>query len=263
MPTTTAGEYPDAQSEVPHRIAPSILAGVLDPKATEELVVVGAGFGRTGTTSLKRALEMLGLGPCYHMQTAMTRPGHSRFWIRAKKAGSRADFRRFFLGYRAVVDWPACEFYRELMVAFPNAKVVLTVRDADAWYDSTKDTLFAVQDVLPWWFPRSVLRMQDAVIWQGRLRGRFLHRESAIAIYKEHIAEVQRTVPADRLLVYRVDQGWGPLCAFLGLPEPRGIPFPRINDRNYFRRVLLGFRVANWAVPTAVLSLALALLLLA
>jgi len=128
------------------------------------LVLIGAGFGRTGTTSLQRALESLGLGPCYHMQTAMMRPGHARFWIRARIGDVTADdFRRFFRGYRATVDWPACEFYRELMAAFPDAKVLLNVRDADAWYDSTRSTLFAVKDALPWWFPPSVLRMQDAV----------------------------------------------------------------------------------------------------
>jgi hypothetical protein len=227
--------------------------GVNTDRKTEELTLIGAGFGRTGTTSLRRALELLGLGPCYHMQTAMTRPGHAQFWIRAK-ADPPADFRDFFRGYRATVDWPACEFYRELMDAFPPAKVLLNVRDPDAWYDSTRETLYAVKDALPWWFPLPVLRMQDDLIWNGRFNGRFSDREAAIAAYLAHIADVRRTVPRERLLEYDVRQGWGPLCAFLELPEPVGVPFPRINDRKYFRCVLLAFRIANWAVPAAVLA---------
>jgi len=219
----------------------------------DQLALIGAGFGRTGTTSLKQALELLGLGPCYHMRVAMSRPGHARFWIRAK-TDPAVDFRQFFRGYRATVDWPACEFYREIMATFPDAKVLLTVRDPEAWYESTKETLFAVEHALPWWFPRSILRMQDVVIWQGRLHGQFLDRESTLAAFNSHIEEVRRAVPPERLLEYRIEQGWGPLCDFLGLPVPVGIPFPRINDRKYFRRVLLGLRIANWAVPLGVLA---------
>lgn len=231
------------------------------PTGTREdgLILIGAGFGRTGTTSLKQALELLGLGPCYHMQTAMTRPGHARFWLRARSGEVNAEgFRRFFRRYRATVDWPACQFHRELMAAYPHAKVLLNVRDADAWYDSTKQTLFAVKDALPWWFPRSVLRMQDAVIWDGCMQGRFEEREAAIAAFHAHIDEVRSSVPPERLLEYRVEQGWQPLCAFLGVPVPAGVPFPRVNDRQYFQRVLLGFRIANWAVPMAVIAAAVA-----
>ena len=230
-------------------------------ESANELRLIGASFGRTGTTSLQQAIESLGLGPCYHMQTAMTRPGHARFWIRARNGDVTADdFRRFFRGYGATVDWPACEFYRELMAAFPNAKVLLSLRDPDAWYDSTRSTLFAVKDALPWWFPPSVLRMQDAVVWNGRLGGQFANRERAIAAYEAHIDEVRRTVPAGRLLEYRVEQGWGPLCEFLGVPEPDGVAFPRSNDRKYFARVLRMFRIVNWAVPLGLLAL-LALLI--
>ena len=219
------------------------------------LLLIGAGFGRTGTTSLKQALERLGLGPCYHMQTAMTRPGHARFWIRARGGGLTAeDYRRFFAGYRSTVDWPACEFYCELMAAYPQAKVLLNLRDADAWYDSTRATLFAVKDALPGWFPQSVLRMQDAVIWDGWMGGRFTDRAAALAVYDAHIREVRRAVPAERLLEYRVEQGWPPLCEFLGVPVPDGVPFPRVNDRRDFERMLRMFRLANWAAPLAVVG---------
>lgn len=222
--------------------------------AVEEpaLHVIGAGFGRTGTTSLARALELLGYGPCYHMQVTMTRFWQTRFWRRAR-AGAAVDYRRFFRRYRATVDWPSCEFYRELMAVFPEAKLLLGVRDPDAWYDSVHETLWAVQRAWPWWWPRSVLRMQDEVIWRGRFGGAFADRAQALAVYAAHLDEVRRTVPPGRLLEYRVSEGWAPLCAFLDRPVPADLPFPVLNDRRFFRRVLLALRVANWLPPAAAL----------
>ena len=114
--------------------------------------MIGAGFGRSGTTSLRAALHRLGYEPCYHMQSAMTHTSHLRFWVRAK-AGEPVDFVWFFRRYRAVVDWPACEFYPALMAAFPEARVVLNVRDPEAWYDSTRETLWIIDQVPPWWLP--------------------------------------------------------------------------------------------------------------
>ena len=124
------------------------------------LEVIGAGFGRSGTMSLRRALEMLGYAPCYHMQVTLTHYAHMKFWVRAQ-AGEPVDYRRFFRRYRATVDWPACEFWRELTQAYPDAKVVLNVRDPEAWYDSMVETIWAIQPVFPWWFPRVVRQMHD------------------------------------------------------------------------------------------------------
>lgn len=207
--------------------------------------VIGAGFGRTGTTSLARALEILGYAPCYHMQVAMTRPLHPRFWIRARN-GAPVDFRRFFRRYRAVVDWPACEFHERLVDDFPGARVVLTLRDPAAWYESTRETLWTIDRQWPRWFPQSVRRMHDEVIWNGRFDGRFADRAHAIATYEAHLAEVRRTVPPARLLEFDVREGWEPLCAFLGRPVPADRPFPRLNDRQWFSRVLLALRCAAW-----------------
>lgn len=215
--------------------------------------VIGAGFGRSGTTSLRAALHRLGYGPCYHMQSAMTHPSHLKFWIRAK-AGEPVDFKRFFRRYRAVVDWPACEFYPALMAAFPHAKVVLNVRDPAAWYDSARGTLWVIDQVLPWWFPKGMRQMHEDVIWQGRFRGEFLDRAKAIAVYDAHLEEVRRTVPADRLLVFNVTEGWQPLCAFLGKPVPQHEPFPHHNDRAFFRRVILTLRLVTWLVPAMLLA---------
>jgi hypothetical protein len=218
--------------------------------ASTGLLVIGAGFGRTGTTSLKRALERLGHGPCYHMQTAMTRPGHSRFWLEARRRDG-ADFRRFLRRYRAAIDWPACEFHRELLEAFPDAKVILTTRPPDAWYASVRETLWEIDQALPWWFPPSILRMHEEVIWQARFGGRFLDRDHAIAVYRIHMQQVRDTVPADRLLELEVGQGWEPLCRFLDCPVPAE-PYPRLNDRRLFRRLIRALRVAQWAVPLVV-----------
>ena len=150
------------------------------------LQVIGAGFGRSGTTSLRKALHMLGYDPCYHMQTAMTHYSHMQFWVRAR-AGEPVDYQQFFRRYKAVVDWPACEFYKELMAAFPEAKVVLNVRDPEQWYDSVIDTLWVIQRVLPWWFPKVMRQMHDDVIWQSRFNGQFTDRAKTIAVYKAHL----------------------------------------------------------------------------
>lgn len=218
----------------------------------EGLRVIGAGFGRTGTTSLMKALGILGVGPCYHMRVAMTRPGHAKFWIRAR-AGEPVDYQRFFRGFRSAVDWPACEFYRELMTIYPDTKVLLTLRDPDAWYESMLETLWAVRDALPWWYPKSVARMHEEVFWQSRFNGEFANRKRTIGVYLSHIEEVRRTVPPDRLLEFRIEEGWGPLCHFLEIPVPEGVSFPRANDRAVFRKLLLALRIAEWAVPVVVL----------
>jgi hypothetical protein len=217
------------------------------------LQVIGAGFGRCGTTSLRAALRTLGYDPCYHMQTALTHYPHLRFWIRAR-AGEPVDYRRFFRRYRAAVDWPVCEFYRDLMALYPDAKVVLNVRDPGAWYDSVRDTLWVIDQILPWWFPSRMRQMHDDVIWNGRFQGRFLDRSWAIEVYQKHLADVRSTVPPERLLEFDVRQGWQPLCAFLDRPVPPNVPFPRLNDRRWFRRVLLALRLAEWLVPALLLA---------
>jgi hypothetical protein len=216
------------------------------------LEVIGAGFGRSGTMSLRRALEMLGYAPCYHMQVTLTRYAHMKFWVRAR-AGEPVDYRRFFRRYRATVDWPACEFWRELTKAYPDAKVVLNVRDPEAWYDSMVETIWAIQPLFPWWFPKVVRQMHDDIIWNARFNGEFEDRERTIAAYRAHVEEVRAHVSPERLLVYDVAEGWEPLCRFLGRPVPAGAEFPRLNDRRFFRRVMLVLRVAEWAVPAVLL----------
>lgn len=224
-----------------------------DKPRGDKLQVIGAGFGRSGTTSLRKALHMLGYDPCYHMQTAMTHYSHMQFWVRAR-AGEPVDYQQFFRSYQAVVDWPACEFYKELMAAFPQAKVVLNVRDPEQWYDSVIDTLWVIQRVLPWWFPKVMRQMHDDVIWQSRFNGEFTDRAKTIAVYKAHLDEVRRSVPPERLLVFNVNEGWRPLCEFLGKPVPENAPFPYLNDRRFFRRVIRALSILEWLGPALVLA---------
>lgn len=218
----------------------------------DTLGVIGAGFGRSGTTSLRKALQILGYAPCYHMRVALLRNSHMAFWIRAK-AGERVDYREVLGACRATVDWPACEFYRELMAAFPEAKVLLNVRDPEAWYDSMVETIWAIQRVFPRWLPRNVWKIHDDLIWNSRFAGEFTDRAKTIERYREHVDEVRQHVPPDRLLVYDVEEGWAPLCKFLGVPAPERVPFPRLNDRLYFRRVMVGLRVLEWLLPVNLL----------
>lgn len=213
--------------------------------------VIGAGFGRTGTLSLKAALEELGFARCYHMVDVLGRMEDARTWDAAAR-GETVDWDRLFEGYRATVDWPACTFYRELMERYPEAKVILTVRDPDRWYDSALQTIFFVRDAFPRWASRIFaqrrifLQMVDRVVWEGTFHGRFADRALAIETFRKHNEQVRREVPEGRLLVYEVGQGWEPLCRFLGVPVPEGKPFPRLNDAAEFRaRIEKGARVVR------------------
>ncbi|MGA7672582.1 MAG: sulfotransferase family protein [Nitrolancea sp.] len=198
--------------------------------------VIGAGFGRTGTYSLKVALEMLGFGPCYHMVEVFQNPEHVATW-QAAGDGQPVDWKALLDGYHAAVDWPACRFYADLMDVFPDAKVLLTVRDPEKWHTSVMNTIHPrnndeSDD------PKSLAqrRMTTSVIWDGTFNGRLDEKDYAIGIYERHIEEVKQRVPADRLLVYQVSEGWEPLCRFLDVPVPTDTPFPRLNDTESFRQ---------------------------
>jgi hypothetical protein len=191
--------------------------------------IIGAGFGRTGTASLQQAFEHLGY-PCYHMQEVMSayRRGHVEQWD-AAVTGHDINWQALFSGYEATVDFPACVFYRELMEAFPDALVVLSVRDPQRWWASYSKLLGLVSktrlfNFVPMFrrFGAMNLHMIDYVF------GGSMDKDVCIARYKQHIDEVKATVPEDRLLVYSVTEGWEPLCRFLGHSLP-AIPFPHAN----------------------------------
>ena len=201
--------------------------------------VIGAGLGRTGTLSLKAALEELGFAKCYHMGEVLARMDDARTWDAAVR-GEPVDWDRLFAGYRATVDLPGCLFYRELLEKYPEAKVILTVRDPERWYDSMRQTIYFAHNAFPRWAavlnPRMrVFRRMIDGLWERMFRGRFEDRAFAIDVFNRHNEQVRRDIPADRLLVYEISQGWDPLCAFLGLPVPEGKPFPHLNDAAEFR----------------------------
>ncbi|MCC6313356.1 MAG: sulfotransferase family protein [Thermomicrobiales bacterium] len=219
------------------------------------LQVIGAGFGRTGAYSLKAALERLGFDPCEHMIDLFAHPERFALWLQAaeqKQRGGAIDWDLLFADYRATVDWPGAYFWRELARAYPNAKVILTVRDPERWYDSAAHTIFrvrralgsgpiaqALQGAVGAVSPNAAdgLRMVEETIWQGTFDGRFGDRRHAIAVYEAHNAAVERTIAPDRLLVYNVGEGWEPLCRFLGVPVPDE-PFPHLNDAAEFERLV-------------------------
>ena len=206
--------------------------------------MIGAGFGRTGTTSLEAALEQLGFGPSYSMEDSLQSPEQVEAWHSAAR-GEPVEWRTLLKGYRSALDWPAASFYEELMEAYPEAKVVLTVRDPESWYESTMNTIYGVPRTVYASPVLSLMRlfatrtsratqMTEGVIWQGTFSGRFEDREHAIGVFERHIEEVKERVPPEKLLVYSVKQGWEPLCEFLGVEEPADKPFPHLNDTKSF-----------------------------
>ncbi|WP_405738307.1 sulfotransferase family protein [Streptomyces sp. NBC_01525] len=217
------------------------------------LNVIGVGFGRTGTNSLQLALEKLGFGPCYHMLEVIRHADHLPRWRHALSA-DKVEWDRVFDGYKSSVDWPGCAFWRELVETFPEAKVVLTVRDPESWYASVKKTIFATgEDTEGPTLPPNGLS-PEAMEFAGFMGNELLPRimddgqggrldqadeERAIETFLRHNEEVQRVVPADRLLVHRVTEGWGPLCEFLDVPVPAEA-FPHVNDSGTFRRTFEG-----------------------
>lgn len=201
------------------------------------LSVVGAGFGRTGTLSLKAALERLGVGRCYHMVEVWGNPGHGEIWQRAIH-GEPVDWDALLSGFAATVDWPACHFWRELADANPDSLVVLTRRDPERWYESVAQTIHPVLTrPLPPEIPQHIRvthAMSCELVLERTFGGRFLDRRHAISVYERHNERVMREVPAGRLLVYEASEGWGPLCARLGVEEPEEA-FPRVNSQEEFR----------------------------
>ncbi len=205
--------------------------------------IIGAGFGRTGTLSLKTALEDLGFQRCYHMKEVFVRPTHLKVWDAAGQ-GRPVDWRMLFQDYQATVDWPACAFYKQLMEVYPDAKVLLSVRDPEQWYDSVRETIYTVGKSFPKWarllIPRvrRFARMTHNIIWGGTFGGRFEDRAHAIDVFNRHNQEVRQHVPPERLLVYQVKDGWGPLCEFLEVAPPKDKPFPHLNDQAHFKQMV-------------------------
>jgi hypothetical protein len=197
------------------------------------LQVIGAGVGRTGTYSLKLALEQLGFGPCHHMEEVIKDPEQQiPLWTAA--ARGKADWESTLAGYGSAVDWPTAAFWRELAEACPDAKVILTTRGAESWCDSYLQTIHAFMSkrdeapphVQPWF------EIAFAVVAKSGFGGK-TSRVDIIRAFEAHVDAVTSAIPGERLLVYEVKDGWEPLCAFLGKAPP-AVPFPRSNNREEF-----------------------------
>jgi len=228
------------------------------------LKIIGAGFGRTGTASLQTALNQLGY-PCYHMFEVMFNKAnktHLRFWLDVARApeGAQRDWEKVFAKYTAAVDFPAAAVWRELLAAYPSAKVILTQhpKGAAAWYESTNDTIYAMErmwqaKVLTSAVPslHALSEMERKLIWNHALKGTMENRDRAIARYNEVIEEVKASVPDGQLLVFSVDQGWEPLCRFLGVAVP-ATPFPNVNERAQMKRLIGRYVIASYAILTVV-----------
>ncbi len=214
------------------------------------LEIIGAGFGRTGTLSTRTALNTLGF-PCYHMFEVIENKEnktHLDFWngVANAPAGEQHDWNEVFEKYTATVDNPGCCVWRELLEANPDAKVLVTLhpRGPEAWYESTMDTIYFTEGM---WqfnflklftpFAKKMGNMSSKLIWQRSHKGTMEDKDAAIARYHEHIEEVKSAVPSERLLIFSADQGWAPLCKFLGVEIPNS-EFPNVNDRAEIKKTI-------------------------
>lgn len=199
-----------------------------------QLKVVGAGVGRTGTHSLKIALEQLLGGPCHHMLEILGDPAQIPGWTDAIE-GRPVDWSALLSGYRSIVDWPGGAFWREISAANPDALILLSVRDAESWYRSATNTIFLTFDnmppeVQPWM--NSVRKMLH-----DRFSDKFDDPTAMIDAFERHNAAVRAEVPASRLLEWTAGDGWEPICERLGLAVPDE-PFPVTNTTDDFRAMV-------------------------
>ncbi len=207
------------------------------------LQVLGSGFGRTGTKSLKEALERIGFGPCHHMYEVVANPPQVAHW-QELAAGGAVDWAEVFAGYRAQVDWPGALVWRELAEAFPEARIVHTMRPEALWWSSFEKTIarliarhYRTMPLPP--HVRDMMAATETLLTERTFRGPIDDRETALAAYRRRADEVREAIPANRLLIFDVAEGWGPLCAFLGVAAPEE-PFPHRNQNADFWDALGG-----------------------
>ncbi|MEO8375228.1 MAG: sulfotransferase family protein [Sphingomonas bacterium] len=200
------------------------------------LSIIGSGFGRTGTRSLKDALELLGHGPCHHMEEVFPSQEQIMLWSAFAEHGT-LDHDRIFKDYSSQVDWPGAHAWRQLAAAYPDARVIHSVRPEESWWRSFSVTIGKFLAIYPGMdLPPHIRDMSDTVmelIGVQTFAGDFGDKEKALAAYRQREAEVRAAIPADRLLIFDVAEGWEPLCRFLEVDMP-DTPFPRTNDRSDF-----------------------------
>ena len=196
------------------------------------LSVISAGFGRTGTMSLKLALEELGLGPCHHM-IEVIHNGEAQVPLWNAALAGNPDYAAIYDGYKSAVDWPSAAFWKELADAYPGAKIILSSRSAESWYASISETILATVWAPDTWPPQAVEWFTMVTKVLERSFGDARDKDELIATFHAHEANVKATLPPERLLVHSAKDGWGPLCAFLEVPVPL-TPYPRTNSKEEF-----------------------------
>ncbi len=191
--------------------------------------VIGAGFGRTGTDSMREALTILGFGPCHHMFEVNANEQQKQLW-RALANGATPDWDALLSGYVSCLDWPSAHYWRELINVYPDAKVILTYRSPESWWASFEKTIMNGID-------KSEDRQSLGVklIGEQVFGGRHHDRDHVIAVYEANVRAVKETVAPERLLVHNLGDGWAPLCAHLGVPTPDQ-PYPSRNNAAEFQR---------------------------
>ena len=215
------------------------------------LRVIGAGLPRTGTSSLKVALEILGFGPCHHMSELFDKPDRSIAFARALD-GHETDFHELLKGYGSTVDAPTTLFYKEIHQVYPKAKIILTVRDSgEKWFESFKTSVgptgWDISNYIAI-YPIRHLRLQCIVArkmnekWTSEYGGIGPH------IHDLHNARVIKETKSDDLLVFNVKEGWAPLCEFLNVPIPEDIKFPNINDTQFIRDAIRKSKIIGWCI---------------
>ena len=246
--------------------------------ADEGFVLIGAGLPRTGTMSTRAALKIILKGNIYHMAALVAeRTDHHSFWRKFRDgAANKSEWRKILVDYRGGLDYPISFFYKELMDVYPNAKVLLTVRDPVKWYQSVKNAIYKLQCTLQsWpctWFlsligRRETIQLVDDMSSMvpacsssrlGMFGAVAAGEATAVQFWQDHVAEVKRVVPADKLLVWEVKEGWEPLCKFLDIPVPDQM-FPRVNDTEEMEQNRKTVLYASW---TLIVLIPLALLMM-
>ncbi len=241
-------------------------------QTSDTVKVIGAGWGRTGTMSLKKALEILGYDPCYHMVESF-KYNHALHWCRVVDKEEAFDFDQIFktpeATFTATCDFPSATFWKEQLKFYPDAKVILTVRNPEKWYKSAYDTYFNYLPSCPsapfgakvcMYFNMlapNFRKMMSKVVVRDSFGGDW-SKEGIIKKYQQHNDTVLRECPKEKLLVYEISEGWKPLCKFLNKPIP-DVPFPHVNDTKEFQQHVRFFNRLGWSIVIAVTLLVLML----
>lgn len=226
---------------------------------SSEFVLIGAGLSRTGTQSTRKALKQLLGADCYHGWTLIEeRDDHHQHFLKAvREEATKEDWREALKDYRAGLDAPINLFYKQLMEVFPEAKVLLTVRDPVSWYVSMRDSITKghnIQKLWPYsWFLYFTGKQEGMDVAyeldskQGAHAAVNAGEESAVKFWEDHVKDVMEHVPREKLLVWNVKEGWGPLCKFLDVPVPDA-PFPRLNETREIQNLINTWKVSSWFV---------------